>query len=296
MKEQPSNRLRSGFTLVEMSIAMLILVIVGAIVYAILINSTTLLAKNISINSSNTIVRTALDRVYSEINQANGMPKLINANGSDASAAASAAGIVFDSYVGGPYIVTNPGSNGLASSATSFGLTLATDALASPPIPKPNDVVCIGNSTTRPLVKTATAPTSASPPPLLPVTVTLQSPLGASIPWTTDVKETAFVIHRKAIVVVPVGGRNELRLYYDVETTGNTCNLNTPYSVLNREIGSQAGENTPFSIVTTDGSSFLNVAMRVEDQQYNKTLATKQAHEFNSFLKVDGRVRPRNFL
>ncbi len=296
-KKIAPHRPTAGYSLFEILVALVIFVLIGGIAYGVLTNSTTLLAKNISLNSSNTLVRSALDRVYAEISQANGMPQLINADGSSASGAASAAGIVFDRYLGGPYIVTNPGSTGLPASATSIGLTLATNALASPPIPKANDVISIGGSPARPLVSSSSpAVVSASPPPLLPVTVTLQAKIGQSIPWTTDVKETAFLVHRKAIVVVPVSGRNELRLYNNVETTSQSCDLTTSYVVLNREIGSQAGENTPFSIVTSSGVSLLNIALRVEDQQYNKVLAKKQANEFNTFMKVESRVRPRNFL
>ncbi len=297
MKHSADHSLRAAYTLVELMIGVLLLVVVGGIAYAILSNSTTLLAKNISINSSSTIVRSALDRVYTEISQANGMPKLIQANGTPASAVGPAAGIVFDRYLGGPYIVTNPGTTGLPASATSLQLTLSTNALASPPIPRPNDVIRIGSSALRPLVNSSSpAALSAAPPALQPVTVTLKAALGESVPWTPDVKESAFLIHRKAIVVVPVNGRNELRLYPDVETTSNTCDLSTTYTVLNREIGSQAGENTPFSIVTSDGVPLLNVSLRIEDQQYNKVLANKQAHEVNTFIKIDGRVRPRNYL
>ncbi len=106
----------------------------------------------------------------------------------------------------------------------------------------------------------------------------------------------AFLVHRKAIVVVPVNGRNELRYYGDVETTSSSCDLSTSYVVLNREIGLAAGESTPFTLVSSNGTTLLNIGLRVEDQQYNKVLAKRQQHEFNTFLKVDGQVRPRNFL
>ena len=288
----------TGFTLLELSIGILILTIVGGIAYSVLASSTTLLAKNISLNASNTILRSALDRVFSEISQANGMPKLITAGGiSLGSSNGPAAGVVFDRYLGGPYVVTNPGSDGLGASAQSFQIKLATNTLASPPIPAANDVLCIGDSTVRPLVRLSSpAALSPSPPPLQAVTVTLQAALGQSIPWTSAVQETGFLVHRKAIVVVPVGGRSELRLYSNVETTSSTCDLSTSYVVLARGIGSQTGENTPFTLVTQNTMTFLNIAMRAESQEYNKVLANKQAADFNTFLRADTRVRPRNFL
>lgn len=108
MKKQFSKaQARGGFTLVELSIGALILTIVGGIGYSILTSSTTLLAKNVSLNSSNTTLRTVLDRIYLEISQANGMPKLITPGGVS-SAIGPAAGVVFDRYLGGPYCRDQP--------------------------------------------------------------------------------------------------------------------------------------------------------------------------------------------
>lgn len=143
------------------------------------------------------------------------------------------------------------------------------------------------------------------------VTVTLQNTLGSytippittgtAIPWSSNTQQTAYLMHRKAFVVVPVNGVNgpaaELRIYPDAETVTN-YNDPTKYVVLTREIGTKTvnglTEHTPFSLVTQNGATFLNIAMRVEDQQFNKRLATQQANEFNSFLRVDTMLRPRN--
>jgi hypothetical protein len=88
-------------------------------------------------------------------------------------------------------------------------------------------------------------------------------------------------------------------MYNNAETV---VDYNDPagYVVLTRGIGTQVinglDEKTPFSLVTQNGNKFLGIAMRVEDQQYNKYLATRQAKEFNTFLRVDTALRPRNFL
>jgi hypothetical protein len=266
-----------------------------------LMNSTTLLAKNVSLNSSNAILRAALDRVYAEINQANGLPKLINADGTPAlNPAGPAAGIIFDRYLGGPYIVTNPGASGLPATAQSFGMTVSTDPFARPAIPAVNDVICMDNGTTRPLVSSC-VPSAypSSPPAIQDLAITLKAPLGQAIPWGSTVKETAYLVHRKAIVVVPVNGRGELRMYNDAEMVAN-YNDPTAYVVLNREIGTQTQgtkkEQEPFEIVTQNGVKFLSIAMRVENQEFNRYLASRQAKEFNTFLRVDATLRPRNFL
>lgn len=305
MKRKASKSL-AGYTFVEISIALGVLFIVGGIAYSMLISSTTLLAKNLSLNQSNSILRSALDRMYSEVNQANGLPKLINADGTPASGSGPAAGIIFDRYIGGPYLVNNVSGSGLSAGATTLKITRSTNALAAP-TPAPGDVIAMGDGSVRPIVKsftTATADPSPSPAPNpgQTLTVTLQSPLSASISWDSTVKQTATLLHRKAFVVVPSNGRGELRMYGNAEAVAN-YNDPSAYVVLNREIGLEVQgteeENKPFKIVSTDdsgaalGASFLRIAMRVEEQQFNKYLATQQSKSFNTFLRVDTLLRPR---
>ncbi len=306
MKRTVPRLCLTGYTFVEISIAIGVLMIVGGIAYSLLMNSATLLAKNLSLNQSNSILRSALDRIYSEVNQANGLPKLINADGTPLSGSGPAAGIILDRYIGGPYVVSNVSGTGLAAGVTTLKITRSTNALAAP-TPSPNDVISMGDGSVRPVVKTFTTATadpspSPAPNPGQTLTVTLQNPLSAAIPWDSTVKQTATLLHRKAFVVVPVSGRGELRMYGNVE---NVTNYSDPsgYVVLSREIGMQTqgteDENKPFKIVSTDesgavlGASFLRIAMRVEDQQFNKYLATQQAKSFNTFLRVDTLLRPR---
>lgn len=301
----------AGFTLAEASISLAVMAIVGALAYAIMTNSTVLFAKNVTLNSSNTTMRKALDRIYSEINQANGMPKLINADGTNAaSATGPAAGIIFDRYLGGPFVVTNPGLTGLPAGTLTVEMKSASDALARPPIPTSNDVIRIDNGSNRPLVSSCSPNTYPSSPGIQTFSVTLKAPLTSAIPWSggpNGTVQTAYAVHRRAFVVASVNGRPELRMYADAETT---TGLNPPasyysnsanYIVLTREIGAQAGEDTPFSIVNQDGANFVSVAMRVENQQYttylqSRYLATSQARDFNTFLRIDTALRPRNFL
>jgi hypothetical protein len=313
MKRTTINPGSTGFTLAEISISLTVLMLVGGLAYSIMTSSTTLLAKNVSLNSSNTTVRKALDRIYSEINQANGLPKLINSDGTDAASAfGPAAGIIFDRYLSGPYVVTNPGTSGLPAGTLSFEMKCWVDPLALPAIPGANDVVRIDNGATRPLVSSCSPSAYPSATPAIQaLTITLKAPLPIKIPWVSGFTQTAYLVHRKALVVVPVNGVDgppaELRMYGDAETT---TNQNPPasyysnsanYVVLTREIatkqyGTDPREETPFSLVTENGATYLNIAMRVEDQKFNNRLRSQQAKEFNTFLRVDTLSRPRNFL
>lgn len=312
MRRYPSKHRPGGYTLAELSIMMGVLAIIGGLAYSMLMSSTTLLAKNVSLNSSNVMVRQALDRMYADLNQANRLPTLINDDGSPAGLVGPAAGIVFDRYVGGPYVVGNPGS-GLPASTTTLNLFYSTDPLANPPDPVPNDVI-IMDGKTRALVSgsTASATLLAPSPTPLPnpgrmATVTLANtlgtyttPSGSGISWASSTQQTAYLVHRQAFVVVPVNGTTgpaELRVYQDAETVTN-YNDPSKYVVLTHTIGTKTVngllEHIPFSLVTQDGATYLNIAMRVEDQQYNQRLATQQANEFNTFLRIDSLFRPKN--
>ncbi len=317
MRRDQSLRAR-GNSLVQMMVTIAVIMIVGAVAYSMLMNSTTLLAKNVSLNSSNILARASLDRIFAELNQANKTPTLINADGSIAAGSGPAAGVLFDKYVGGPYIVGNPGS-GLAASATTFNLYYSVDPTANPPVPQKNDVV-IMDGVTRALVLSCSAPTSSlaaptpTPAPVSPngrmITVTLQNSLGTytsptvssgtAIAWSSKTQQTAYIVHRKAFVVVPGASSSspaELRFYRDAETVANYDDPTT-YTVLTGGLGNTTvngvPENTPFSLVTQNGTSFLSIAMRVEDQQFNKRLASQQRSDFNTFLRVDTMLRPRN--
>lgn len=301
MKVNRTNCLPRGFTLVELLISISVLTIVGFLAYSMLVSSSTLFAKNISINTSNSVLRSALDKMMDDINQGFGIPKLINVDGSSAGATGPAAGIVFDRYIGGPYVVTRQ-STGLPAGTQTFTMkSYAGSALIAPPKPQPNDVVMLDTDLLRPMVQTCTATTAsgatwsggttASNP--VTMTVNLKSPLANAISWSSTTTETAFLVHNKAFVVASNNGRGELRLYNNAEGVADYSNT-ASYIVLTQDLSGQTGENTPFSIVTQDGNKFLNIAMRVEDQTYNKVLALKQAKDFNSFLQIDTKVRPRN--
>lgn len=278
-------------------IGVVVAMVLGLVAYSILISGTALMAKNISLNASNTTLRGTLDRVYAESNLAINLPNLLNADGSAASGSGPVAGVSFDRYVSGPFVIVNTSGTGLASTATSFQMKTSTDGIAYSAAPKKDDVILMDDGTTRPLVQSCSPATLTKNSGVQTLSVTLQSALGKAVPWSGSTIKTASAIHREAFVVVPVSGRAELRFYGNAETlgTGNYNNSST-YSVLTREIGTATGETTPFSYVTRDGTSFLNIAMRVEDRQFNNYLATRQAKEFNTFLRVDILLRPRNIL
>lgn len=293
MKLKLAGLSRGGFTMAEVMIGISLLTGIGIACYSMLLSSSILFAKNVSLNTSNTILRTALDRMYNDINQGYGMPKLINADGS-AATTQSAAGIAFDVYLGGPYVVTNPGTTGLPASTIQFQMKhYSTDTLTAQPLPVTNDVVVLDNGITRPVVNTCTNSTSSN---VRTLTVNLKAALGTSVSWNASTTKTAALVHKRAYVVATVNNEyGELRLYNNAEAGTDFTNP-ANYVVLTRELSGKNGENMPFSIEADalTGTNFLGIAMRVEGQNFNKSLLLKQAREFNTFLRLDTRLRPRN--
>ena len=296
-----SSSPNGGFTLAEISIGLMLLALVGGLAYSVLNSSSTLFAKNISLNSTNLSLRSALDRMYGDLNQAYGMPKLINVDGSLAPSSPNtpAAGIAFDMYLAGPYVVTNPGGSGLTASTTTFTMKYyESDSLTKQVVPTAYDVVILDNGTTRPVVRAQDTPSPSSVSSgIRTVTVNLKSSLGAAVSWNSSTTKTAYLVHKKVYIVAPQTGYSELRMYPSAESVTDYSNP-SGYIVLARNLSDKTtnNESTPFSIVpdAATGTDFLKIAMRIEDQEFNNYLSVKQAKDFNTFLRVDTMVRPRN--
>ncbi len=289
----------------ELMVGLAAFTIAGSIAYSILLNSSFLFAKNISVNSSNTILRTALDRLTEEMNQGYGIPKLINSDGTSVASSGPAPGITFDDYVGGPYVVTNTlGGTGIPSNATSFLLKTWVDPFPFPPAPVSDDAVCIETSIGTVRLRVASCNSSPNPAPSPPPapytrisTVTLPSPIGGGgIAWSAGTVLTGFVVHKKALILATINGGTELRLYDDAEglATASDYSNAANYVILTRSLSGTSGENQPFSLTTQSGHQFLSIALRGEHQQYNRVLSNKQKGEFNTFLRVDTMSYPRN--
>ena len=103
-------------------------------------------------------LRAALDRVYTEVNQGNGLPKLINA---DSSARGECFGTRLRNYFRSLPRRTLTSSQipgtGLPEYGDIFRYEISTDPLASPPAPQINDVVSMDGGNTRPLVQSCAA-------------------------------------------------------------------------------------------------------------------------------------------
>src|SRR5262245_51418874 len=94
----------AGLTLVELVMYCLLAGAVGLIVYGTLRTSSTLSTKNASLNRSHDELRSALDRLASNLRMARNVPTLLNTSGAVVSSG-PAAGVRYDRILGEPYVL-----------------------------------------------------------------------------------------------------------------------------------------------------------------------------------------------
>lgn len=174
MKQRLTPRLRSAFTIVEVLVAVAILGLTVAGLYAMVRCANILFAKTYAVNATGTEVHNALDRIQNYLQQSYTPPLTIDSNGavvnipisgSTAYAAGMvpvttgatattgpvvgpASGIKFYRYVGGPYLMTPTNTNTIPGNVASLNFeydpTLPAEVL--PPKPQPGDFLVINTT------------------------------------------------------------------------------------------------------------------------------------------------------
>ena len=296
MKAYTPLRKRAAFTLVELVIYLGFAVAISGVGYSFLTGQTTLYAKNMSIVRSHTNLRSTLDRLVNNLQQANGLPVLISTTG--ATSAAPASGFYYDRYLGDPYVVTHPGGTGLAAGATTLTVTRSTAALASPPLPAPGDTLLLDASPSpvRANIATSTPGVINGATQRQTIVLTLSAGLGTAVTWTASQVQTSRLVHREAFIVVPAGDGSELRFFQNFEPVPTLTNA-ANYTVISNQLSIQAGETTPFSIDTVGSDRLVRASLFARSTDYSNVLAKKQANNFNSFVRIStalpSRLRPR---
>lgn len=259
-------------------------------VFSLMNTGALLAARNLSVNLTNNVERNALDRIEQSIQQAATMPTLIDTAGNAASS--PAAGVTFDAYLGGPYVITATGTS-LPSTTSTLNLVRTTNAVAIAPIPKAGDVLQINlaPSTVRARISTVVTGTPDGAQHQT-VTATLASALGAAVPIPTSGAMTASLVRKVAMIVMPAGGSYQLRYYPSYETTTN-LNDPTQFVVLTKEIAAQTADTTPFSITQLQSANFVSLSLRVRSSAFDQRLSGLQADQFNTFSRVDSYIRPK---
>ncbi len=302
---RPSHAVRAGFSLIELLVAIVVLVVVGLMVTSFTVTETWLFAKNTALNNSHRSARRALDRLANELQQTQNLPTLIDETGNP-TAAATAAGLRYDRLVGAPYKIEDPGGSGFKASDTKVSITRSTDPLASPPLPVAGDVLLLDLPTGSALRARAASvkitKTDASKKRQT-VELTLASALGVDIPFDAAQTKAAQLVRRQAFIVVPNGARNELRYYQSFEPMPA---LDDPaqYVVITPDISTvklpdgTRRDVTPFSIDASTGDKLVKASLRMQAREYVYSLTSRQANSFNTFVQMDitlpSRLRPKS--
>lgn len=293
-----SNRKRSGLTIVEMMFYMSVGIILSYVTYSFMTSAMVLYAKNMSIVHSHTNLRSVLDRLNNNLQQANSRPVLIDTSG-NAVVTATAAGLYYDRYLGDPYVVTNGSGSGLPSNTTTLTVTRSTAALASPPLPAPGDAILISNPSgnVRAVIATSTPGAVDGGTQRQPITLTLTAALGTTIGWTSPEIRTATLVHREAFLVVPTGNQSEFRFFQNFEPVPVMTNA-ANYVVISNQLSVLTGEVTPFSIDTLGSDKIVRASLFARSTEFSTYLSNKQAYEFNTFVRLNtvlaSRLRPQN--
>ena len=287
-------------TLVEGMVALGIALFLMAGVYGMTRTAAILAAKSLALNMTENAARNSLDRVEALLEISNNTPSLISDQGVILSATSPAAGIVFDRYIGGPYLINVPSPGGLSASAVSLTLTRATNAKVAPPDPQPNDDLLINTTasvsgTENQVRAHVTTPIVVSSPTgnLQSITVALSQALGVAIAADSSIVSSSLV-RRTALVVKAAGSGRELRLCNSYQVPAD---LNNPakYIVLTDRIAMQmVSDATPFTLSSTGTRTFVGIALRIRSRDYGKYLANKQGdrsstaeEQFATFMSVD---------
>lgn len=296
MKALTNLRKSAGLTLVELVIYLGFSVVISGVGYSFLTGQTRLYAKNMSIVRSHTNLRSVLDRLVNNLQQANGLPVLISTTG--ATSAAPSSGLYYDRYLGDPYVVTHPGGTGLTAAATTVTITRSTAALASPPLPASGDTLLIDASPTpvRAIIATSTPGVINAVTQRQTIDLTLSTALGTAVIWTASQVQTSRLVHREAFLVVTVGDKSELRFFKNFEpmpTLASPAN----YTVISNQISILAGETTPFSIDLVGTDQIVRASLFARSTDYSTYLGNKQLNEFNTFVRLNtslpSRLRPK---
>lgn len=285
----------TGFTLVEILVTVVLLTVLGVLISSFSLSGTWLFAKNTSLNGSHTSARSELDRLADELQQAYNLPTLIDTSGG--LAAAPSAGLQYDHFRGGPYVLQHP-SGGFTAGTTTITVTYSLDPIASAPQPSPGDVLLVDTSagtSVRGQISSVSGATSSSGNQT--IDLNLSAPFGVNVEWDPTQPKTATLVRRRAFIVMPAGGRNELRFYQTFEPVPANLNDPTKYIVVTNQVSTQAGDATPFSIDATTGDKLVKASLRVRAEDYTNSLSNKQSNAFNTFVRIDStlpsRLRPK---
>jgi prepilin-type N-terminal cleavage/methylation domain-containing protein len=292
----PRAGLRSmaGFTMVELMVATSVLVVVSAIAFAFMRSGSILTAKSTRLNHSHDELRGSFDRLADHLLAANNVPTLIGTNG--VGTTGPAAGLKFDKMVGDPYVLDPPTEAGsLSSTATSLSVWRSTASVATAPIPTIGDVMLIPTPTGNIRARISSVTVHSLSSATQKITLTFSAALGKSLTWFANQPQITKLVRPEAFIVMPANGLNELRFFPQFEPVPSLSDP-SKYTVLTNQVGTSAGEGTPFSVLDMNGDRIVQSTLRVRDPQYSRYFAKENntySGYFQLLLNLPSRLRPK---
>ncbi len=295
MHRLPFHR-RAAFTLVEVLMSCMLTVVVGAVVYATMRTGSLLSTKNIALNRSHDELRSALDRLASNLRMARNVPTLLNTSGAVV-ANGPAAGLRYDRIIGEPYALDPVlGAGSVSSSATSLSVYRSTTAAGAPPVPLVNDVLIIDTPTGTARARITGVNAQSGSGGSQRITLNFSAPIGKDLTWMANQPQWARLVRQEAFIVIPASGRNELRYYAAFEPVPSLSDK-TKYAVITNNVGTGTGEDTPFNILDVNGDKVVEANIRILAQDYNRWLANKEQNNANTYFRMSialaSRLRPK---
>ena len=252
MNKRLTNLIRlKAFTLLELSISMGLLVVVGGIIYTVLNGGMILFSKNVATNYSNLAVRGSSQRLVHDIHEAVGRAELVGTNLQPASTL-TAPGVRFP-------LLLNPAatrvlSDGSGSTTINSGASTSSVSVRIPqqPVaPRVGDIMVfpdINDLSGNTLTRTITAVTLGSP------TVVTMKDLGVSLIISTDTPPDPTLVYIARLAAYALVG-TEVRFYPDASNVSS-------YTVTNQNMDTYVAGG-PFSIFST-GTSDPGNSVRVQ--------------------------------
>jgi type II secretory pathway pseudopilin PulG len=324
---------QSAFTMVELSIYMLIGVVLGAVSLSFLITSATLATKNSNLNRSHEDLRLAFDRMAHQVAAANNVATLIDTTGATVTSptvnittpmagtlTGPAAGFKFDQVIAEPYVLESPqtannplAAGTIASTTTTINVFYAKNQLTHVAhltqtasaadvsaegfillIPQPD-----GSNIRWQIASVGARTSSGSYWYKLPLT--FSAPIGKTISWSVNQPQMVKIVRNEAFLVMKnfdAQGNEfrELRYYKDFEPMP-VLSDKTKYVVLCDQIGVKAGEDTPFSVVNYGGDKMIQSTLRVRERANKKWIEEETNGTFYTYFQLlvnlPSRFRPR---
>jgi hypothetical protein len=250
--------------LIELMVTAMVVAITGSILYNILNTGMTLFAKNTAINVAHQEARVAVLQMEQDLHGAVSIPQLTDGSRNAVSGSGPAAGLSFQLFASGPFMIT-PNGNAAGYSASQNQITVRCNGvtpvvgqrLIIPTHQIELDITAVGAGTTdRILTLASNLPQSV---------VTLEGPAGTQV----QVNIACFITDRVAYVV------NGSQLFYYGRQSNNT------YRVIANDLTSP----TPFSIPATPlGAPFNRFVAAINLVTADNTTSNRKFRAANMFI------------